>query len=41
MELGHAAGVAAAMAVKNDCLVREVNTDELRAQMVREGSFLG
>jgi len=41
MELGHAAGVAAAMAVKNDCLVREVDTDELRAQMVREGSFLG
>ena len=41
MEMGHAAGVAAAMAVKEGCLVRQVDTGALRAQMVKEGSFLG
>ena len=41
MEMGHAAGVAAAMAVKEQCLVRNVNIKKLQAQLVEEGSFLG
>lgn len=41
MEIGHAAGVAAAMAVKNQCLVRNIDRKALQAQMVKEGSFLG
>ncbi len=41
MELGHAAGVAAAQAIKDNCLVRDVNVKAVQAQMVKEGSFLG
>lgn len=41
MEMGHAAGVAAAVAVKEGCLVREVDVKEVQVQMVKEGSFLG
>lgn len=41
MEFGHAAGVAAALAVKEGCLVRNVDVKAVRAQMVKEGSFLG
>ena len=41
MEMGHAAGVAAAMAVKEGCLVRNVDVKAVQAQMVKEGSFLG
>lgn len=41
MEMGHAAGVAAAQAIKDDCLVRDVNVKAVQEQMVKEGSFLG
>ena len=41
MEIGHAAGVAAAMAVKSECLVRDIDRQALREQLVKEGSFLG
>lgn len=41
MELGHAAGVAAAQAVKAGCLVRDIDVKAVQAQMVKEGSFLG
>lgn len=41
MEMGHAAGIAAAMAVKEQCPVRSINVKALQAQMVKEGSFLG
>ena len=41
MELGHAAGAAAAMAVHNRGIVREIDTAELRKKLVSEGSFLG
>ena len=41
MELGHAAGVAAAQAVKAGCLVRDIDVKDVQAQMVKEGSFLG
>lgn len=41
MELGHAAGTAAALAVKNGVSPRKVNTAALRTQLVKEGSFLG
>lgn len=41
MEMGHAAGVAAAQAIKDGCTVREVNVKAVQAQMVKEGSFLG
>lgn len=41
MEMGHAAGIAAAMAVKEGCRVCEIDVKGLQAQMVKEGSFLG
>ncbi len=41
MEMGHAAGVAAAAAVKAGCLVRDVDVKKVQAQMIKEGSFLG
>jgi hypothetical protein len=41
MAIGQAAGIAAAMAVKNDCLVREVDSTELREELLKEGAFLG
>lgn len=41
MEMGHAAGVAAALAVKEGCLVRDVDVKAVQMQMVKEGSFLG
>lgn len=41
MEMGHAAGVAAALAVREGCTVRSVNVKAVQAQMMREGSFLG
>jgi len=41
MEMGHAAGIAAAMAVKEHCPVRKIDVKALQAQMVKEGTFLG
>lgn len=41
MAMGHAAGIAAAMAVRNKCTVRSVDVSELRAQLLKEGAFLG
>lgn len=41
MEMGHAAGIAAAMAVKAHCPVRKIDVKALQAQMVKEGTFLG
>ncbi len=40
MGMGQAAGTAAAMAVKNNCSVREVNTDDLRAELKAAGAYL-
>ena len=40
MGMGQAAGTAAAMAVKKDCSVRDVNTDELRAELKNAGAYL-
>lgn len=41
MAMGHAAGIAAAMAVKEQCRVRDIDVKALQAQLVREGTFLG
>jgi len=41
MEMGHAAGVAAALSLKQGCLVRDVDVKAVQEQMVKEGSFLG
>lgn len=41
MEMGHAAGIAAALAVKANCAVGDVDVQAVRAQMLKEGSFLG
>lgn len=41
MEMGHAAGIAAAVAIKEKCLVRNVNVKEVREKMIKGGSFLG
>lgn len=41
MELGHAAGTAAAMAVKAGVSVREIDTNALRDRLIIEGTFLG
>ena len=41
MEMGHAAGVAAALSLKQGCLVRDVAVKAVQEQMVKEGSFLG
>ena len=41
MEMGHAAGVAAAFAVRDECMVGDVDAKKIQRQMVKEGSFLG
>lgn len=41
MEMGHAAGVAAAIAIKEDCLVRNVDAKVIQKKMIQNGSFLG
>ncbi len=41
MEMGHAAGVAAAIAIKEDCLVRDVDAKVIQKKMIQSGSFLG
>lgn len=41
MEMGHAAGVAAAIAIKENCLVRDVDTKVIQKKMIQGGSFLG
>lgn len=38
---GHAAGVAAALAVKNDTLVRNVDVKEVREKLLEQGAYLG
>lgn len=39
--MGHAAGIAAAMAVKNNLRLRDVDINALQAQLLKEGAFLG
>lgn len=41
MAMGHAAGIAAAMAVRNNCPVRHIDTKALQKQLLKEGAFLG
>ncbi|MDB5980424.1 MAG: dependent oxidoreductase [Pseudomonas sp.] len=41
MALGEAAGVAAAQAVVNQCLLRDLDIPALRQQLLRQGAFLG
>lgn len=40
MGMGQAAGTAAAMSIKNNCSVRDVNTNELRAELKNAGAYL-
>ncbi|NLD99126.1 MAG: FAD-dependent oxidoreductase, partial [Fibrobacter sp.] len=41
MEMGHAAGVAAAIAIKENSLVRDVDAKVIQKKMIQGGSFLG
>ena len=41
MELGHAAGTAAAMAVKAGVIPRRIDRETLKEQLKKEGTFLG
>ena len=40
MSMGHAAGVAAAMAVQNNAACRDVDGAAVRAEMVKQGANL-
>lgn len=41
MAMGHAAGIAAAQAVKTGCSVQDVDVQAVRAQLLRQGAYLG
>lgn len=41
MAMGHAAGVAAAMASQSDCIAKDISIEELRKNLLAQGAYLG